>query len=365
MIISALAFFILVILGHYFAWHLSLSACPALKIKKYWLLTIYIVVTITFLASFIYLHQFDGIIFKYIYVISAVLFGLLSQLMLLGALYYLLKCLTWFFSKFKIFYKKYNLLLARIFILLAFCLFILGTYNAFYPQVKNIDLDNWTEDSKEQSIIHLSDLHLGAIYRPTYLDRIVRQVNALDADLVIISGDLFDGSDRSLSEFIEPLSKFSAPTIFVPGNHDSYILDSEIDRVVSSADLINLSDSARVFNNIEVIGFEYYGREESAQERFIDNLDQRGNDLAKIVVNHVPVDQAEAKALGANLMLSGHAHRGQIFPFSIVTNFIYGRFAYGLEDYEGMSVYTSAGTATWGPPLRTLFPGEIIRFNLN
>ena len=363
MIVSVLSFFVLVILGHYFSWHLSLAACPRLKMKKYWLLAIYIAITIIFLGSFIYLHQSNSQIFSYIYVSSAVLFGLLSQLMLLGTLYYLLRFISLPLSRFREFYKKYSVLLAQVFTLLALGLFILGTYNAFFPHVKNIDLDNWPGELKGKSIVQLSDLHLGAVYRPNYLSRIVEQVNALNPDVIIISGDLFDGSDESLPEFIEPLSKFSAPAVFVPGNHDAYVMDDEVKRTVVASGLINLSDSAMLVDGIEIIGFKYSGREDSGQRRVIDNLNQVDG-LAAIVVNHVPVDQAEARALGADLMLSGHTHRGQIFPFSIVINLLYGRFAYGLEDYEGMSVYTSAGTGTWGPPLRTLFPGEIIKFNL-
>jgi len=128
----------------------------------------------------------------------------------------------------------------------------------------------------------------------------------------------------------------------------------------ASGDIITLSDSAAEFSGIEVVGLNYVGRDHSYLRREITDLQTTAN--ARIAVNHVPVDQAEVKSLEARLMLSGHAHRGQIFPFSIVTSWLYGSFAYGLEDYEGMLTYTSAGTGTWGPPLRTLWPGEIIRF---
>lgn len=363
MIISILSFFILVILGHYFAWRLVLSACPKLKRKRYLVLTIFIAITLIFLGDFIYLHQNDSAIFSYIYVISAVLFGLLSQLMLTGTAYYVLILMAKPFLSKKEYFNKLELITATVFLGLATLLFILGSYNAFYPHVKNITLNNWSQELKGKSIIQLSDLHLGAIYCPVYLERIVRQVNSLEPDIIIISGDLFDGSDEHLSEFITPLSEFSSPAIFVAGNHDSYVSSEEVASTVAAAGLINLSDSAVVIDDLQIIGFKYSGRADSNQRREIKDLSVDSN-IASIVVNHVPVDQGEAMALGADLMLSGHTHRGQIFPFSLVINFIYGRFAYGLENYETMSVYTSAGTGTWGPPLRTLFPGEIIRFVL-
>jgi len=360
--VSILAFFVLVILGHYFAWHLALSACPRLKNKKYLLLAIFISITLIFLGDFIYLHQNDAPIFSYIYVVSAVLFGFLSQLMLAGATYYILILGAKIFISKKEYFQEVKSMLAITFLVLAAILFVLGSYNAFYPRVKNITLDNWLPELKGKSVVQLSDLHLGAIYRPAYLQRLVKQVNDLNANMIIISGDLFDGSDEHLSEFIQPLSELSAPTIFVAGNHDTYVSEEEVSNTVSAAGFINLNDDAIIIDGLQIIGFKYSGREDSDQRREIKDLDS-GEHFAQIVVNHVPVDQAEAKALDANLMLSGHTHRGQIFPFSLVINFIYGRFAYGLEDYEGMTVYTSAGTGTWGPPLRTLLPGEIIKFN--
>src|SRR5680860_334112 len=206
-IISILSFFILVILGHYFAWHLSLSACPKLKHKKYLLLAIFIALTLIFLGDFIYLHQNDTPIFSYIYVVSAVFFGFLSQLMLAGTAYYLLVLIAKPFLRKKEYFKKLKLIIARVFLALAMLLFILGSYNAFYPQVKDITLNNWPAELKGKSVVQLSDLHLGAIYRPAFLQRIVNQVNALNPNMVINSGVLFDGSDEHLSEFIQPLSE--------------------------------------------------------------------------------------------------------------------------------------------------------------
>ena len=125
--------------------------------------------------------------------------------------------------------------------------------------------------------------------------------------------------------------------------------------------MITLSDRAAILSGIEVIGFNYLNRYDSAMRREIKDLSEQG-EATRIVVNHVPVDREEALSLKAKLMLSGHTHRGQLFPFSLFLNFLYGRFSYGMENYQGFTNYTSAGTGAWGPPLRTLFPGEIIKF---
>jgi len=362
MVISFLTFLSLVILGHYFAWRLCLSACPRLQPRRFWLLGTFIIFSVFFLITFLLLHQSDNIFLSGLYVVSAVFFGALSQLMLVGALYWLLIIFShWLPGLVKVRLKKNNQKITRFFCLFALCLFLIGTYNAFCPRVKTITLSGWPKELKGKSFVQLSDLHLGAIYRPVWLKRIVRQTNVLNPDFILISGDLFDGSEEKVSEFVPALRDFKKPVIFVPGNHDYYVPDGEVASTTAAGGFITLSDRAGIFDGLQIIGFNYIGRSDSGLHREITDL-QASTDLPRIVINHVPVDQAEAKALDAKLMLSGHTHRGQIFPFSLFLNFLYGRFSYGLENYEGMATYTSAGVGTWGPPLRTLFPGEIIKF---
>jgi predicted MPP superfamily phosphohydrolase len=355
--ISLFAFLVLVIFGHYFAWQLCLEACPRLRSRRFYLLAVFIIFTLFFLGAFMILHRSDNTILAYFYVLSAIFFGLLSQLMLFGLLFWVTRLI----SQKLVYLKKRPLLLPRLFVMTALVFFVFGSYNAFYPQVKTIKLKGWSEELKGKSFVQLSDLHLGAVYRPFWLEQIVRQTNTLNPNFVIISGDLFDGSDETLEEFIPALKNFSAPTIFVPGNHDYYLPTGLATETASSGTLIILSDAAQEISGLEIIGFNYLAREDSSLRREIKDLRVEA-DLTRIVVNHVPVDRAEAKNLGAKLLLSGHTHRGQIFPFSAFVRLLYGPFSYGLEDYEGMMTNTSSGTGTWGPPLRTLFPGEIIKF---
>lgn len=358
------AFFLLVFFGHYFAWQLILAFWPNLVSKKYYLLSCLSIITIGFLSSFAALNSVNnsGQYLAWIYVFFAVLFGFLTQFMLFGFIFVLrLKILKyWSWARLHCIFPDPKSI-ARVFILIICLFMILGSYNAFWPQVKTISLKESNEALTGLKFVHLSDLHLGAVYRPFWLSQIVKQVNRLEPDYIIISGDLFDGSDRQLAEFIPILASFRAPTIFVPGNHDTYIFGQEVFNTTEAAGIITLSDRAQIFDNLEIIGFNFLSNEDSNIRREISDLTTEKNHY-RIIINHVPVDQAEALALGGDLMLSGHAHRGQIFPFSLATSWLYKKYAYGLESYKTMTTYTSAGTGTWGPPFRTLFPGEIIVF---
>jgi hypothetical protein len=81
-----------------------------------------------------------------------------------------------------------------------------------------------------------------------------------------------------------------------------------------------------------------------------------------ILLAHRPVNLTVAEAKGISLQLSGHTHRGQIWPWNLLVSRIYGRFAYGLSRLNRMQVYTSSGVGTWGPPLRVGTQSEIVLF---
>lgn len=76
------------------------------------------------------------------------------------------------------------------------------------------------------------------------------------------------------------------------------------------------------------------------------------------------MDFTDAKELGINLQLSGHTHKGQIFPFGYLTRRLYNGYDYGLHSDGDFSIYTTCGTGTWGPPMRTGNTPEIVAIRL-
>lgn len=354
-LIFSTAFFTLFILGLYLSANLIIKAF-ALK-NRFLKISIYFtpfLILVLFFTSFALASNYQNNFLAYFYIIFGLLFALLSQLMLFGFFYYLI----FLFLK----RKKSIQVLAKIFLSLAFVSFLLGVYNAFNFEVKVIDLSH--RFTAQTNIVHLTDLHLGYIYGPGYLEKLVSRVNHLEADLIVISGDLFDGSDKEIDKFVVSLQKFKSPVIFIFGNHDVYSgFKDKVSEVVKEAGLIELKDEALLINNLEIIGFDYLSNSDSNLRREIKNLLAQ-KEYPRIVVNHVPVDYREAHALGADLMLAGHTHRGQVFPLSLITRLIYGQFAYGLSNYQEMLFYTSAGVGTWGPPIRTPFRGEISLISL-
>ena len=86
----------------------------------------------------------------------------------------------------------------------------------------------------------------------------------------------------------------------------------------------------------------------------------RSPGVASILLIHTPNRMPVAAEEGISLQLSGHTHRGQFFPFTMIVSRIYGRFAYGLNQFGNLWVYTSCGAGTWGPPMRLGTTPEIV-----
>jgi predicted MPP superfamily phosphohydrolase len=81
------------------------------------------------------------------------------------------------------------------------------------------------------------------------------------------------------------------------------------------------------------------------------------------LLNHVPQFFELAEQAGVSLMLSGHTHKGQVMPWSWVARRVHGPFAYGLNRFKSMLVYTTSGAGTWGPPMRLGSSSEIVEIS--
>ncbi len=214
-------------------------------------------------------------------------------------------------------------------------------------------------------VVQLSDLHIGPTLGAAWLADVVAQANALDPDVVVITGDLVDGSVADLRAEVAPLAGLRAKhgVFFVTGNHEYY---SGADAWI--AELARLG--VRTLRNERVtIGegdesFDLAGVDDwSAHER------GHGPDLARAVAGrderrelvllaHQPKQIHEAAERGVGLMLSGHTHGGQIFPWGFFVR-LDQPYVAGLAKHGDTHIYVSRGTGFWGPPMRVAAPSEI------
>ena len=218
---------------------------------------------------------------------------------------------------------------------------------------------------ENKKAIWISDLHLGQINGLSFLRKIVEKINTFPHDIIFIGGDLFDGTSApDINELIAPLKGLSAPEgiYFITGNHEEFGNNEKFISAVKSVGIKVLQDKLINLNGLQLVGVDYSTASNRAQfEKILSGLSIDKN-KASILLKHEPKDLDIALQAGISLQISGHTHRAQLWPLGYIADLIYKGFAYGLKAYGKMSVFTSSGAGTWGPPMRVGTNSEIVVF---
>ena len=217
-------------------------------------------------------------------------------------------------------------------------------------------------------IVAMSDMHLGSMLGKRWLSARVAQVNAQRPDLVVLLGDIFEGHGPPKDDLLTTLSRLS-PSLgvwAVPGNHEFHGSSGNM-RLVEEAGFQLLRN--RWFKIRP--GFILAGVDDlTTMHRRGQSGDSISNTLlgrpegAIVLLSHTPWQAEAAARAGAGLMLSGHTHGGQIWPFGYLVGLRYPLLA-GRYEVNGMTVIVCRGTGTWGPRMRLWHPGEILRVTLH
>jgi predicted MPP superfamily phosphohydrolase len=218
-------------------------------------------------------------------------------------------------------------------------------------------------------IVQITDVHVGPTIGRSFVEGVVRETNALAPEMVVITGDLVDGSVEQLRHLVEPLADLRAKdgVFFVTGNHEYY---SGADAWIAHLGTLGI----RVLRNerVDVRGlFDLAGVDDSSAARM---LPHHGQDVAKAVAGrdpsravvllaHQPKAVSEAQRAEVDLQLSGHVHGGQMVPFNWLAR-LDQPFVAGLHRVDKTWVYVSTGTGYWGPPMRVGPGAEITHIEL-
>lgn len=221
-------------------------------------------------------------------------------------------------------------------------------------------------------IVQLSDVHIGPTVSAAFVERVVAQANAMDPDIVVITGDLVDGSVAEFGPAAAPLAGLQSRhgVFFVTGNHEYY-------SGAVHAWLTHLSGlGIRVLRNERVrierngAGFDLAGVDDQsggmAPGHGMDltrALEGRDPAVPVVLLAHQPTVVRAATAAGVDLQLSGHTHGGQIVPFNLLVSLVQP-WMHGLHRVGGTLLYVHRGTGYWGPPLRVGAPGEVALIEL-
>ena len=214
------------------------------------------------------------------------------------------------------------------------------------------------------TIVQISDVHLGLIVRQERLKRIIAKINEASPDLLVSTGDLVDGQInrmKGLAELLQSIrprfAKFA-----VTGNHEIYAgLDQAVEFTERAGFKVLRNEVSTAGEMINIVGVDdptiesvtHYG---PVPEK--DLLSKAPADKFTLLLKHRPAVAPESLGL-FDLQLSGHVHKGQIFPFNLVTHLFYPvKTGFSLA-LQNAALYVSRGTGTWGPPIRFLAPPEV------
>ncbi|MDO3376654.1 metallophosphoesterase [Geoalkalibacter halelectricus] len=254
---------------------------------------------------------------------------------------------------------------ALVVLLLALGVGLYGLYEAQNLRVERVLLQTTKLPAgvARLRIAQVSDIHLGLLHREETLAPIISHLQELQPDLVVATGDIVDAQIDHLDGMSElwqrlqpPLGKFA-----VTGNHEFYAgLGQALQFMERSGFTVLRGEGVTVAGTLTLVGIDD-PTGDSQNEAGL--LTRHQSALFTLLLKHRPrVNEAAAGLF--DLQLSGHAHRGQIFPFNYVTGLEYPQQE-GLYSLPGGGrLYVSRGTGTWGPPMRVLSPPEITLFEI-
>lgn len=245
-----------------------------------------------------------------------------------------------------------------------------------YIEARNIRTETITirtpkisESTGRVRIVQISDVHLGLIIREERLARILKLVREADPDILVSTGDLVDGQINGMPGLAELFSSINPRygKYAITGNHEFYAgIEQALAFTRKSGFRVLRDEAVQIEGVLNIAGVDDRAVKpravisDGAERDLLAKLPRTG---FRLFLKHRPLVDRSSEGL-FDLQLSGHVHRGQIFPFSIATRLYYPVDA-GLADIgEGSQLYVSRGTGTWGPPIRFLSPPEVTIIDL-
>ncbi len=320
-----------------------------------------LLLSLSFFSASVIIHFNDSFSARIFYLFAAIWLGLFANLFFGCCLILLLEGIARLL-RVKVDFQRVGFMI----LLLAIVFSVYGVWNAFHPIVKEIEvtIKNLPSQWQGKNIVQLSDLHLGYIHGVDFLEGVVEKTNALKPELILITGDLFDGMDGVLQPLIPSLKKFEAKkgVFFVIGNHETYLgLEGSLS-VLEKAGIKVLRNEVINIDGLQIVGLDDVAL--NINPKLLEEISGFDKDQPNILMYHTPANINIIKNSGIDLQLSGHTHLGQLFPLSFITHLAHKGYDYGLFKEGDFNLYVTNGVGTWGPPMRTGNYPEIVNITL-
>ncbi|MFB9326114.1 metallophosphoesterase [Paenibacillus aurantiacus] len=244
-----------------------------------------------------------------------------------------------------------------------------GSFNAYSPVVRTYDIrmERGASTLAKLHIAMAADTHFGLLSGKDHARRLVEEMNALEPDLVLLPGDMFDDDiqpfiDQKIGDVLAGL-KAPYGVYATLGNHDKHdgTMEELIGTLEASGIRVLYDETAVVEGQLTLVG----RKDRSDHERKPLAELMEGVDKTKpvILLEHQPYELDIAQQTGVGLMVSGHTHRGQVFPGNLITDAIYEN-DWGYVKKEQLQSIVTSGFGFWGPPIRIGTRSEVVNIRV-
>ncbi|MBQ4493818.1 MAG: metallophosphoesterase [Elusimicrobiaceae bacterium] len=242
-------------------------------------------------------------------------------------------------------------------LIIAVVLTLLATWTAFKePLIKQIEIAS-PKIKRPLLLAQISDTHLGKNITPKRLEKALKEMSAYKPDLIVFTGDIFE-EQENMQPYIDLIKNLKAPCgkYVISGNHEYYGGLAQNRELFKQAGLIDLDNKTT-----ETCGLIINGVSDMPDMNFLNNLKPQKE--FNILLQHQPNFFKELSP-NIDLMLSGHTHAGQIWPFNYLVALRY-KYLSGLYKHGESNLYVNPGTFYWGPSMRLFTHNEITLIKLN
>jgi predicted MPP superfamily phosphohydrolase len=256
-------------------------------------------------------------------------------------------------------------------LILALTVAIFGFFQALSIRTERIAIQTAKipRDIGRVRIVQISDVHIGLIVRQGRLAKILKCVTAAHPDLLVSTGDLVDGQLNELAGLAEQIRHVRTPLgkYAVTGNHEFYAgIDTALKFTRDAGFTVLRGKGLTIPGVLNLAGVDdpagnRFGTGHMISEKAL--LADLPRSIFTVLLKHRPLPDEES--IGHfDLQLSGHTHKGQIFPFTVLIDLMYPESAGLLDLGAGARLYVSRGSGTWGPPIRFLSTPEVTVIDL-
>ena len=321
---------------------------------------IFLILSLLPLIASVLVNNFIGSILNGFYYISAVWLGTFHWLCFAGIFSWVVYFIVKTFG-----INLPNQYIGLVLFPLAVLISIYGLYNTYQTQVTSytVKMHNLPDFWQGKKVVFLSDTHLGNVRGKSFITKIAKMASAQNPEIILIPGDFFDGPPADYEALAKEFMKNTNPNIkvyFSNGNHEEFRQNELYLSGIRASGMKILNNQKDEVNGLQILGTDYFGN--GTNEGLQQTLAKIGVEKNKpsILLKHAPNALLAASEAGVDLTVSGHTHKGQMWPYGYITKAMFKGYDYGQKAFGDMQVITSSGAGTWGPPQRVGTKSEIV-----